>query len=232
VIICPGGGYSALCITYEGEEIAQKLNKLGVAAFVLKYRLPNKRTCINPSIAPLQDAQRAIQLIRENAVNWGIDPDKIGIMGFSAGGHLASTAGTHFNKILIPNSKSTSVRPDFMVLVYPVISMEPGLTHAGSRENLLGDTASKDQLDLFSNEKQVTAQTPPTFLVHAGDDDLVPVENSLRFYEALKAHNVSVDMHIFSVGKHGFPLEPAKSAWFDYFIKWMQEQKLVADKLK
>ena len=232
VIICPGGGYIGLCITYEGIEIAQKLNKLGVAAFVLKYRLPNKRTCIDPSIAPLHDAQRAIQLIRENAVIWGIDPYKIGIMGFSAGGHVASTAGTHFNKVLIPNPKLTSVRPDFMVQVYPVISMESGLTHAGSRENLLGDTPSKDQLELFSNEKQVTVQTPPTFLIHAGDDDMVPVENSFRFYDALKAQGVSADMHIFSVGKHGFPLEPAKSAWFDYWINWMHEQKLISDKLK
>jgi len=226
VIICPGGGYGALCISNEGIEIAQKLNMLGIAAFVLKYRLPDKRTCIAPSIAPLQDAQRAIQLVRENAVKWGIDPLKIGIMGFSAGGHLASTAGTHFNKVLIPDPGSTSVRPDFMILVYPVISMQEGLTHAGSSDNLLGRTPSKEQLDLFSNEKQVTAKTPPAFLIHAGDDDAVLVENSLRFYDALKAHGVLAGMHIFSKGKHGFPLEPAKSAWFDYCVEWMKEQKI------
>jgi acetyl esterase/lipase len=229
VIICPGGSYTGLWMVKQGYEVAEKFRQVGVAAFVLKYRIPDNRTCIDKSIAPLQDAQRAILLVRENADKWGINPQKIGMMGFSAGGHLASTAGTHFNKVLIPDAKSISVRPDFMILVYPVISMEPGLTHAESRDNLLGASPSKDKIDLFSNEKQVTAQTPPTFLLHASDDALVPVENTLRFYEALKAKGVSADMHIFSVGNHGFLIDPALSVWFDYCAGWMREKKLILE---
>jgi len=232
VIICPGGSYTGLWMVKQGYEVAEKLRQLGVAAFVLKYRLPDNRTCIDKSIAPLQDAQRAIQLVRENADKWGINPQRIGIMGFSAGGHLASTVGTHFNKVFIPDTKAISVRPDFMILVYPVISMEPDLTHAESRNNLLGASPSKEKLDLFSNEKQVTAQTPPTFLIHAGDDALVPVENTLRFYEALKAQGVSADMHILSEGNHGFLVDPALSVWFDYCAEWMREKGLINAKMK
>jgi acetyl esterase/lipase len=227
VIICPGGGYGVLCIQTEGYDIAKKYNQLGVAAFVLKYRLPSDRTSANKAINPLQDAQQAIKLVRENAAKWGIDPLKIGIMGFSAGGHLASTAGTHFNQSFIPNENSVSLRPDFMVLVYPVISMQAGLTHFGSKENLLGKAPLAITTDLFSNEKQITSLTPPTFLIHAGDDDAVMVENSLRFYEALKANHIPAGMHIYPTGKHGFPLEPAKSTWFDYCARWMKEQKLI-----
>lgn len=194
---------------------------------MLKYRLPNDNTCENKSIAPLQDAQQAIKIVRDNAEKWRIDPNQIGMMGFSAGGHLAATAGTHFSKSYIENEKGTSLRPDFMVLVYPVISMQPELTHGGSRDNLLGKNASSELLELFSNEKQVTENTPRTFLTHAQDDDVVSVENSLRFYEALKAKNVSADMHLFSKGKHGYPLEPAASNWLDYVFKWMKEQELV-----
>ncbi|MFV0265903.1 MAG: alpha/beta hydrolase [Draconibacterium sp.] len=163
VVICPGGGYHAVCASYEGYKIAKEMNKKGVAAFVLKYRLPNDNTCENKSIAPLQDAQQAIKIVRDNAEKWGIDPNQIGILGFSAGGHLAATAGTHFSKSYIENEKGTSLRPDFMVLVYPVISMQPELTHGGSRDNLLGKKASTELLELFSNEKQVTENTPRTF---------------------------------------------------------------------
>lgn len=227
VVICPGGGYHVVCASYEGHKIAKEMNKKGVAAFVLKYRLPNDNTCENKSIAPLQDAQRAIKVVRDNAEKWGIDPNQIGIMGFSAGGHLAATAGTHFSKSYIENKEGTSLRPDFMMLVYPVISMLPELTHEGSRDNLLGKNASSEMLELFSNEKQVTENTPRTFLTHAQDDDVVSVENSLRFYEGLKAKNVSADMHLFSKGKHGYPLEPAASNWLGYVFKWMEEQNLV-----
>ncbi len=227
VIICPGGGYHAVCASYEGRKIARELNKKGVAAFVLKYRLPNDSTCENKSIAALQDAQQAIKIVRENAGKWKIDSNKIGVMGFSAGGHLASTAGTHFSKSYIENKEETSLRPDFMLLVYPVISMQNGLTHKGSCETLLGTNPDSELVELFSNEKQVTENTPPTFLTHAGDDDVVPVENSIRFYEALKAKNVSVDMHLFSKGKHGYPLEPAASNWLSYVYKWMKEQQLL-----
>ncbi|MGQ8338760.1 alpha/beta hydrolase [Sunxiuqinia sp. A32] len=227
VLICPGGGYQAVCASYEGHKIAREMNKKGVATFVLKYRLPSDNTCDNKSLAALQDAQRAVKIIRDNAEDWGIDPNKIGIMGFSAGGHLASTAGTHFSKTYIENEEETSLRPNFMVLVYPVISMQNGLTHSGSREALLGVSPDAELVNLFSNEKQVTENTPRTFLTHAEDDDVVPVENSIRFYEALKVNNVSVDMHLFSKGKHGYPLEPAASNWLGYVFKWMQEQQLL-----
>jgi acetyl esterase/lipase len=205
------------------------MNARGVAAFVLKYRLPDDKTCSDKAIAPLQDAQRALKIVRENAEKWGIDPQKIGVMGFSAGGHLASTVGTHFQKSFIENKDLTSLRPDFMMLVYPVISMQPGLTHAGSRDNLLGENATQTLLDLFSNEKQVTSLTPPAFLIHAADDDLVPVENSIRFYEALKTNHVPAGLHLFSTGKNGFPLEPAKSAWLDYIFRCMKEQHLTQE---
>lgn len=229
VVICPGGGYGAVCASYEGHDIAREMNARGVAAFVLKYRLPDDKTCSGKTIAPLQDAQRALKIVRENAEKWGIDPQKIGVMGFSAGGHLASTVGTHFQSSYIENKELTSLRPDFMMLVYPVISMQPGLTHAGSRDNLLGENATQTLLDLYSNEKQVTGLTPPAFLIHAADDDLVPVENSIRFYEALKANHVPAGLHLFSTGKHGFPLEPAKSAWLDYVFRWMKEQHLTQE---
>lgn len=227
IVICPGGGYGAVCASYEGHDIARAMNEKGVAAFVLKYRLPSDKTCSNKSIAPLQDAQRAIKIVRDNAKKWGINPNKIGIIGFSAGGHLASTAGTHFTKSYIQNDESTNLRPDFMMLIYPVISMQPGLTHAGSCENLLGKNPTRELLDLFSNEKQVTENTPQAFLTHAMDDDVVSIENSIRFYEALKAKNVPADMHLFSSGKHGFPLEPAKSNWLGYAFQWMKEQQFI-----
>ncbi len=227
IVICPGGGYGVVCASYEGHKIAKAMNEKGVAAFVLKYRLPSDRTCSNKSTAPLQDAQRAIKIVRDNAEKWGINADKVGIIGFSAGGHLASTAGTHFNKNYIKNEEATNLRPDFMMLVYPVISMQPGLTHAGSCKNLLGENPDAASLDLFSNEKQVTVNTPPAFLTHAMDDDVVPVENSIRFYEAMKEKNVPADMHLFSKGKHGFPLEPAKSNWLNYAFQWLKEQNLI-----
>ncbi len=227
VVICPGGGYHAVCASYEGHKIARAMVEKGVAAFILKYRLPSDRTCTNKSIAPLQDAQKAIKIVRDNATNWGIDKNRIGIMGFSAGGHLASTAGTHYSKNYIENKEGTSLRPDFMILVYPVISMQPELTHVGTRNNLLGANPDEELVELFSNEKQVTEDTPPAFITHAEDDDVVSVENSIRFYEALKARNVLVDMHLFSKGKHGYPLEPAASNWLEYVFKWMDEQKLI-----
>jgi len=227
VIICPGGGYEAVCATREGHKIALEMNKKGVAAFVLKYRLPNDSTCANKAIAPLQDAQRAIQIVRDSAIAWGIDPDRIGIMGFSAGGHLAATAGTHFAKSYIENKEGTSLRPDFMILVYPVISMQSGLTHQGSRVSLLGENPKAELVDLFSNEKQVTLETPPTFLTHAEDDDLVSVENSICFYKALLKKGVSADMHLFSKGNHGYFQEPAASSWMEYVFKWMSEKQLI-----
>lgn len=222
VIVCPGGGYATLVMKREGYDVAEALNKLGIAAFVLKYRLPNPKTNKDKSIAPLQDAQQAIRVVRQRAAEWNVTPNRIGIMGFSAGGHLASTAGTHFAKASIDNPDGVSLRPDFMLLVYPVISFSDSLSHKGSRERLIGPSASADQIGLFSNELQVTAQTPPAFLLHAGDDKVVPVGNSLRFYEALLRNGVPASMHLYATGGHGFPLAPAKEDWFEQCKTWLK----------
>ncbi len=223
IILCPGGGYGVVVITFEGYTNAEKLRDLGYTCFVLKYRLPNDLTMKDKSIGPVQDLQQAIKTVREHAKKWNISPNKIGIMGFSAGGHLVATAGTHFNKSFIENTNGTSLRPDFMMLVYPVISMDDSLTHRGSQTNLLGQHPTKEQINYFSNELQVTAQTPPTFLVVAGDDDVVKVDNSIFFYQALQRNKVPAGLHIFPTGNHGFPLEPAKSNWFNNCVEWLQE---------
>jgi acetyl esterase/lipase len=222
VIVFPGGGYINLTVTYEGEDIAKEFNKIGVTAFVVKYRLPSDDIMVDKTIGPLQDAQRAIQIVRERAAEWGIKPDKIGIIGFSAGGHLASTLATHFEKAVIPNDANISLRPDFAMLIYPVITFGP-LAHAGSRENLIGKNPSPEILELYSNEKQVTANTPPTFLVHAEDDDAVPVQNSILFYDAMVQHKVKGELHIFQSGGHGFGLNNPKSKdkWFDWAAAWL-----------
>jgi acetyl esterase/lipase len=222
VVICPGGGYHVLVMNREGSIIARAFNKLGVAAFVLKYRLPDDKTMPDKSIGPLQDAQRAVQVIRERAGEWNIDPHKLGIMGFSAGGHLASTAGTHFENVLIENKNGISLRPDFMILVYPVISLSDNLAHLGSREYLLGKNPSEQQIRLFSNELQVGKSTPPVFIILAGDDRVVKPENSLRFYDTLKMNGVVAEMHIYSYGEHGFLKTPPFEEWFGRCTFWMK----------
>lgn len=224
IVICPGGGYIGLSMENEGSNIAKAFNKIGVTAFVLTYRLPSDSIMVDKTIGPLQDAQRAIQIIRQRASEWGIDPHKIGIIGFSAGGHLASTAITHFDKVVINNKDNINLRPDFGILIYPVISMGPK-THTGSKENLIGKNASQELMDLFSNEKQVTSNTPPTFLVAAEDDNVVPVENSLMFYHALLDNKVKAEMHIYQAGGHGFGLynKTTKDLWFDRLTNWMDE---------
>ena len=204
VIICPGGGYGILAASHEGTDVAKAFNEMGITAFVLKYRLPDDSIMVDKSIGPLQDAQRAIQLVRENAQQFNIDGTKIGIMGFSAGGHLAASASTRFTEQLIQNSKQTSLRPDFSVLIYPVISFIDGITHKGSRMNLLGKIQPLESLQKFSNELQVTKQTPPAFLVHASDDLAVPVANSLSYYEALLKQKIYSNMIIYPQGGHGF----------------------------
>jgi acetyl esterase/lipase len=223
VIICPGGGYSIVAASHEGSDIAKKFIAMGVAAFVLKYRVPDDSTMVNKEIGPLQDAQRAIQLVRENAKEWNLDTGRIGIMGFSAGGHLASTAGTHFNNRLIENNKNTSLRPDFMILIYPVISFSEETGHIGSRDNLLGKNPSPARIKNYSNELQVTAKTPVTFLVHAGNDDVVKVQNSIDFYEALQQNHVPAELHIYPKGGHGFGLNnpSTKDKWIDRLQNWM-----------
>jgi acetyl esterase/lipase len=222
VIICPGGGYHVLVINREGRKIAREFNNHGVAAFVLKYRLPDDNIMTDKSIGPLQDAQRAIQTIRQHAVEWHIDPQKIGIMGFSAGGHLAATAGTHFDKALIDNKKGTSLRPDFMILIYPVISFMDSVGHMGSREYLIGKTPTDEQIRYFSNEYHVSKSTPPTFLTAAGDDSVVPLNNSLFFYNALKKNSIPSEMHIYSAGEHGFLKQPPFEEWFGRCCYWMK----------
>jgi acetyl esterase/lipase len=223
VVVCPGGGYLHLAFTHEGTDIARTLNTLGIAAFVLKYRLPNDETMVDKTIGPLQDAQRAIQLVRERAGEWGINPARVGIMGFSAGGHLASTAGTHFNEAVIDNPGKISLRPDFMILLYPVISFQDSIAHRGSRDNLIGLHPDAAVVRKFSNELQVTPETPPTFLVHAGDDKVVPVANSLHFYQALQANGVPAELLIFPKGGHGFGMNNATTTdrWTDRLKSWL-----------
>lgn len=228
VIICPGGSYKVLVYQGEGVATAKAFAKKGIAAFVLSYRLPEDSFVINTSIAPLQDAQQAIKMVRDNASKWAVDPNKTGIIGFSAGGHLAATAATHFDKPLIENKSGTSLRPDFLILVYPVVSMQDGLTHADSRKNLLGAVPTKDTIDLFSNELQVTNQTPPAYLTHAGDDNLVDVENSIRFYQALQHHRIPVEMHIYPTGGHGFIFR--HKDWMRPLFEWMENSKWIATK--
>lgn len=228
VVVCPGGGYGVLAYDWEGTDIAKWLNANGIAAIVLKYRLPNSKSNISSHLSPLMDAQRAIRLTRHHAADWNIDSNKIGIMGFSAGGHLASTAGTHFDQgksSAADPVERISSRPDFMVLIYPVISMSKPIMHEGSRDNLLGKNPSKELAELYSNELQVTANTPPTFLLHATDDVAVPVENSLLFYQALKDNKVPAALHVFPSGGHGFSLalkDPMLNEWTRLCVQWMR----------
>jgi len=222
IVICPGGGYSGLSMVNEGSEIAEAFNKIGVTAFILKYRMPGDSVMVDKTIGPLQDAQRAIQLVRQRAAEWGIDTARVGIIGFSAGGHLASTAATHFDKEVIENKKHISLRPSFAVLLYPVVTFGQW-AHVGSKENLIGKNAPQALVDLYSNEKQVTPNTPPTFLAHAQDDGLVPVENSLMFYDAMVKNHVKGEIHIYQFGDHGFGLHNrvTKDDWFNSLAKWM-----------
>ena len=223
VIVCPGGGYTHLAMGHEGFEVAHRLNEMGVAAFVLKYRLPSDETMIDKEIGPLQDAQQAILLVRQRAGEWGIDPGHIGILGFSAGGHLASTAGTHFERAVIDNPAHISLRPDFMILLYPVISFADSIGHRGSRDNLIGKHPDPDKIREYSNEWQVTERTPPAFLVQAEDDRTVPVVNSLYFYEALQRKGVPAELHIYPKGGHGFGLHnlTTKDQWIERLENWM-----------
>lgn len=224
IVIFPGGSYAGLASAHEGRAIGEAFASFGVTAFVVKYRLPSDSIMVNKTIGPLQDAQQAVITVRRNAAKWGINPNKIGIIGFSAGGHLASTEGTHFDKVLVDDKDNTSARPDFMMLIYPVISFGP-MAHVGSRENLVGKSPSEGIINLYSNEKQVTANTPPTFLIHAQDDDVVPVENSLLFYEACLKAKVKAEMHLFEEGGHGFGLVDSKSKnrWIDWAKNWLTE---------
>jgi pectinesterase len=224
VIICPGGGYSILAFDKEGTRVAEEMNRWGITAFVLKYRLPDDTTNIDKSLAPLQDAQQAIRLVRANAKEWGVNKNQIGIMGFSAGGHVASTAATHFDfKADADNTDTVSVRPDFAILIYPVISFDSTITHKGSRNNLIGTKPTAEKTNFFSNELQVSKNTPPSFLVQAADDGAVPVENSLRYYEACVKNKVPAEMHLYPKGGHGFGLynKTTDDNWMERLKNWL-----------
>lgn len=226
IVICPGGGYGGVVVGPEGHGIATWLNRHGITGVVLEYRLPAGR-----SFVPLLDAQRAIRTVRANAKAWNLEPDRIGIMGFSAGGHLASTAGTHFDAGEADAAdpvQRVSCRPDFMILVYPVITMGEK-THGGSRHNLLGKNPDAKLVELFSNEKQVNAKTPPAFLAHAKDDGPVPPINSKTFYDALKANQVQAEYLELPSGGHGLNgyKGPMWDAWQTRSLAWLAEMKLV-----
>ncbi len=228
VVICPGGGYVGLAYDWEGTDIAKWLNSKGIAGIVLKNRLPSVNSNMVPHQSPLMDAKRAIRLARHHAKDWNIEDGKIGIMGFSAGGHLAATLGTHFEEDQGGSDviDQLSCRPDFMALIYPVISTTADFMHKGSRDYLLGKDASQDLIRFYSNELHVGNHTPPTFLMHAGDDMAVPVENSIVFYQALKEKNIPAEMHIYPEGGHGFSLAVGKdylSTWPDRLADWLKK---------
>lgn len=230
IVVCPGGSYYGVSFINEGIEVAKWLNGLGISAFVLHYRLPDDVIMTNKSIAPMQDGQEAIRMVRRHAKEWGVDPHKIGIMGFSAGGHLASTVSTHFDEKVYESVDTISARPDFSVLIYPVISMDLSITHQESRENLIGKNPSPEMVKHFSNELHITDKTPPTFMVHSIDDGAVPVENSIEYALALKKNEIPCELHIYEQGGHGYGLGKyggTVSTWSEASGKWLKTRGLV-----
>lgn len=245
VVICPGGGYAIVARTHEGEAFAERLAAAGVTAFVLQYRLPHPKYVTNKEVVPLQDAQHAIAIVRERAAEWGIDPKRVGIMGSSAGGHLASTIGTHFQYKYDTHMHTAGFRPDFMILLYPVISFADSITHNGSRFNLIGperedilddpSQIEKKMVDValdsakkinYSNERQVTERTPPVFIVHANDDEVVPIQNTILFVAALQEKKVRVQPLFYAGGGHGFGLHNKSSSkdWMAECITWLRKE--------
>jgi acetyl esterase/lipase len=228
VIICPGGGYSILALDKEGTKVAMKFASIGVTAFVLKYRLPSDLIMEDKSMGPLQDALQAMYLVRKNASVWSVDPSKIGIMGFSAGGHLAASLSGHYNDMKVQNKEQISLRPDFSILMYGVISFGD-YTHKGSLNRLLGENPTDAQKRYFSSELQVNAQTPIAFLVHANNDLTVPAKNSILYNEALTKNKVAAELHLYAAGGHGFGLnnKTTPDSWFDRLKNWMISNKLL-----
>lgn len=226
VVVCPGGSYAGLSYAFEGVSQATWLNSIGISAFVLRYRMPKDEFMEKRCDGPLQDVQQAIRYVRSHAKEYGINPEHVGIVGFSAGGHLASTASTHFNDEVYKPTENVSARPDFAVLVYPVITMEPSYSEKGTRECLLGSDADNQTLiDRFSSEKQVTAETPTTFLAHAMNDKLVPYTNSVNYANALREKGVECELHLYARGDHGLgarnPIE-TQAFWHDACEKWLR----------
>ncbi|MDP4223419.1 MAG: family 20 glycosylhydrolase [Bacteroidota bacterium] len=229
VLICPGGGYGMLAFDHEGNAIARWLNDNGIAGIILKYRLPSEQIMKDKTIGPLQDAQEAMRIIRRNAAAWKINPNRIGVIGFSAGGHLASTLSTHYAEKVYDVKDNTSARPDFSLLIYPVVSFDETITHMGSRNNLIGTSPSEELIKHFSNELQITPETPPAFLVHSADDKAVPVMNSIRYFEGLQKNNIPAEIHIFQKGGHGYGLAPqggTESSWPSLCMKWLKAMGL------
>jgi acetyl esterase/lipase len=231
IVICPGGGYGGLAIDKEGHDIARWLNSVGVTGIVLKYRLPRPPGFIFHHDIPLKDAARALRVARLRAKDWGLKPDRIGIMGFSAGGHLASTLATHFDagdSKAADSADRLSSRPDFQVLVYPVVSFKAEVGHSGSRKNLIGKAPTPELVELYCNELQVTPKTPPAFLVHTADDG-VKVENSLLYFTALRANKVAAELHIYEIGGHGYgilPTDKPVATWHHRLADWMKQRGL------
>jgi len=231
IIICCGGGYAGEAIDKEGYEVARWLNSIGVTAIILEYRLPRPSITGKEKPFPLIDAQRAIRFVRSKAKEWNLDPNRIGIMGFSAGGHLASTVITHIDPDT-PDAKDPidrlSDRPDFAILGYPVISLKDSLAHKGSRKNLLGPDPDPFMLDLYSNELHVSEKTPPTFIFHAKDDRAVPIANTEKFYAALQESHVPSELHVFEKGGHGFGLGEGECAqWTEQCTAWLKSRGLL-----
>lgn len=225
VIVCPGGGYAGLTYTFEGVMTASWFNSIGISAFVLRYRLPKDENMENRSIGPLQDVQQAIRYVRSHAKEFGINPNHIGVIGFSAGGHLASIASTLYNENVYKSTINASARPDFSILVYPVITMDTTLTHMGSREALIGKDADQQLTNHFSSDKQVTKDTPPAFLVHALDDNLVPYTNSILYTNAMRKNNVQCELHLYAKGDHGLGVKAptdTQAFWRDACEKWLR----------
>ena len=226
VVICPGGGYGILASQHEGTDVAKYFNNIGVHAIVLKYRIPSSTNQLDKKYAPLQDVQQAMYLVRKNARKWNVDPDKVGIMGFSAGGHLASTLATHYNDKQIKTRQS--LRPDFQILIYPVISFGK-YTHMGSRNNLLGKDTTSQFIDYFSNELHVDSNTPKAFLVHAKNDDAVPIQNAWMYKTALEKAGVPVQLFEFEKGGHGFGMVNSTSdvAWPGLLTAWLKKEGIL-----
>jgi acetyl esterase/lipase len=226
VIILPGGGYRGVSILKEGYDVARAFNDMGITAFVVKYRTPSDKSMKDKRVGPLQDAQQAVASVRRDAEKWQIDPKRIGVVGFSAGGHLAATTGTMFGTPVLSQWQSTDVRPDFLMLIYPVITFTESTLHKGSRDQLLGATPTPEDMKRFSAELAVSRETPPTFLIHAADDQTVPVANSILFFQALQAQKIPSQLMIYPAGGHGYGLNNATTGdrWIERCRQWLQSQ--------
>ena len=226
VVILPGGGYRGTSVLKEGYDVARAFNEMGVTAFVVKYRTPSDKHMADKRVGPLQDAQQALATVRRDAAKWQIDPKRIGLIGFSAGGHLAATTGTMFHSPVLAQWSSADVRPDFLMLIYPVITFTESTVHWDSRRQLLGNAPSIEDRKKFSAELAVTDETPPTFLIHAADDQTVPVANSILFFQALQARKIPAQLMIYPAGGHGYGLNNATTGdrWIERCRQWLQSQ--------